>query len=84
MPGCGKISEKDSKEVGETNLTAEDLDWLSRHFLEELCSKHEVEDTAEKTKIMQTARECNVKVQPGVIRHTSSPCRPLAYYYLRQ
>ena len=76
------ISDKSSDARTEvTTWTREDLSWLAQYFLAELCSEPKVEDQAGEE---QQGRDGGVQgVKPGVIRHTSYPCQPLAYYYIR-
>ena len=62
--------------VADGILTVEEIDWLTKCFLEELS-----QDVKQTQDMQNNTGERAVKA--GVIRHTSHPGQPLAYYYTR-
>ena len=60
--------------VEEDILTVEEIDWLTKNILAELSQD-----------VKPTQESCTGErpVKAGVIRHTSLPSQPLAYYYTR-
>ena len=62
------------KAAADDILTVEELDLLTKHLLAELSPDLEPR---------QDIQDYKAGVRVGVIRHTSSPNQPLAYYYVR-
>ena len=73
-----KSNKSVSKNVEGVTWTTEDLELF--YNLKEIVGDQKPED-----KLQTTTGECEggVRVRPGVIRHTSYPDNPLAYYYMR-
>ena len=63
------------KTVADDIITVEEIDSLTQHILEEFLQD------LNPTKDMHNKIGDRV-VMPGVIRHTSYPSQPLAYYYI--
>ena len=63
--------------VADGILTVEEIDWLTKCFLEELS-----QDVKQTQDMQNNTGERAVKA--GVIRHTSHPSQPLAYYYIKK
>ena len=66
-----------NKTVADEILTVEEIEWLTKHILEELS-----QDLKPTQDIQNNTGERAVKA--GVIRHTSYPSQPLAYYYTKK
>ena len=67
------------KTVLDDTMTVDDVDWLTKYVLAELFQNQKPENQKQdKKKSLEGA------VKAGVIRHTSSPNRPLAYYHIRK
>ena len=65
----------------EEALTKKDLEWLAEHFSEELCKQKNAEEPKKEKEDEKKSGYYSRPVRAGVIRHTSCPYRPLAYYY---
>ena len=74
-----KITTSPGKTVVNDLLTVEDVDWLTKQVLAEL-----TQDKKAEYKEQEKQRPRGGAVKAGVIRHTSSPNQPLAYYYIRK
>ena len=67
------------KTVLDDTLTVDDVNWLTKHVLAELFQNQNPENEKQDKK-----KSKGGAVKAGVIRHTSSPNQPLAYYYIRK
>ena len=67
------------KTVLDDTLTVDDVNWLTKHVLAELFQNQKPENEKRDKK-----KSKGGAVKAGVIRHTSSPNRPLAYYHIRK
>ena len=78
MSSC-KSPSSSGKTVLDDPLTVDDVDWLTKHLLAELSQDQKQENQKQ---VKEKSRMAGVKA--GVIRHTSSPNQPLAFYYIRK
>ena len=65
--------------LDDTMTTVDDVDWLTKYVLAELFQNQNPENQKQDKKMSLEGA-----VKAGVIRHTSSPNRPLAYYHIRK
>ena len=74
-----KSPSSSGKTVLDDPLTVDDVDWLTKHLLAELSQDQKPENQKQ---VKEKSRGGAVKA--GVIRHTSYPNQPLAFYYIRK